>query len=103
MASYLSEDLNEREQVHDGPARLIGYDLTSVGASEERFVAFKDGEHTHLMIVVPAEGKSITGLFEPYPDGLSIESLTGDGTLVANVFYEPRDEIVNEDAEDEVE
>ena len=80
--------------MHDGPARLIGYELAATGV-KERFVAFKDGEHTHLMGVVPPnDGKSITGLSEPYPDGLSIESLTGDGTLVANVFYEPREDVI---------
>jgi hypothetical protein len=44
------------------------------------------------MIVVPAgEERSISGLNEPYPNGLSVES-TGDGTLIANVFYEERTE-----------
>ncbi len=94
MATFLSENLNENETVHDGPARLVGYELATTGV-EERFVAFKDGGHTHLMVVVPPkDGKSITGLFEPYPDGLSVESLTGDGTLIANIFFEPREDVV---------
>ena len=96
MATFLSENLNENETVHDGPSRLVGYELANTG-SDERFVAFKDGGHTHIMVVVPPQrSRSITGLFEPYPEGLSVESLTGDGTLVANVFYEPREDVVEE-------
>ena len=96
MATFLSENLNENETVHDGPSRLVGYEIANTG-TKERFVAFKDGDHTHLMLVVPPQdSKNIIGLFEPYPEGLSVESLTGDGTLVANVFYEPREDVVEE-------
>lgn len=50
------------------------------------------------MIVVPAgEERSITGLNEPFPNGLAIESLTGDGTLIANVFFEEREPVVLEE------
>ena len=100
MASFLSEDLNDRETVHDGPVRLVGYDLTATGV-KDRFVAFKDGDHTHLMIVVPPGSPArITGLFEPYPEGLSVESLTGDGMLIANVFFEPREGAIAELTDD---
>ncbi len=88
MSSWLSEDLHEREEVSSGAVRLNGWSLASTGV-EQRFVAFKDGDRTALMIVIPAgKERSISGLNEPYPNGLAIESLTGDGTLVANVFYE---------------
>ncbi len=91
MSSWLSEDLNERETVSAGPARLNGWSLTSTG-NEHRFVAFKDGDRTVSMIVIPPGGeRSITGLNEPYPGGLSVESLTGDGKLIANVFFEARE------------
>lgn len=91
MASWLSENLNEREVITDGPARLNGWSLTNTGA-EARFVAFKDGERTAPMIVVPAgDEKSMSGLDEPFPAGLAIESVTGDGKLIANVFYEVRE------------
>ena len=94
MATFLSENLNESETVHDGPARLVGYELANTG-KEERFVAFKDGGHTHIMVVVPPQrSRSITGLLEPYPEGLSVESLTGDGRLIANVFYADRSHVV---------
>lgn len=88
MSSWLSENLHEREEVSLGPTRLIGYSLTSTG-NEHRFVAFKDGDRTATMIVIPpGDEKSLSGLNEPYPRGLSVESLLGDGRLVANVFYE---------------
>lgn len=94
MSTYLSENLNEREVVHDGPTRLHGWSLASTGV-EHRFVAFKDGDRTTLMVVVPpGEERSISGLNEPYPDGLAMESLTGDGTLIANVFYEKREPVI---------
>jgi hypothetical protein len=90
MASWLSENLNEREEVTPAAARLNGWSLTSTG-TEHRYVAFKDGDRTASMIVVPPGGeRSIIGLNEPYPNGLSIESLAGDGTLIANVFFEER-------------
>lgn len=93
MASWLSENLNKREEVTSAAARLNGWSLTSTG-TEHRYVAFKDGDRTASMIVVPPGGeRSITGLNEPYPNGLSVESLTGDGTLIANVFYEAREPI----------
>lgn len=90
MASWLSEDLNKREVISKGPTRLNGWSLTSTGA-RDRFVAFKDGERTVIMIVVPPrEEAHIQGLDEPFPHGLAIESLTGDGKLIANVFYGSR-------------
>ncbi len=75
-----------------GPVRLNGWSLTSTG-TEHRFVAFKNGEgETITMVVIPpGEEVRISGLNEPYPTGLSVESLTGDGRLVANVFYEVRE------------
>lgn len=95
MSTWLSENLNQREQVAKGAARLTGWSLTSTG-NKDRYVAFKDGDRTALMIVVPPrEERSISGLNEPYPAGLAVESLTGDGTLIANVFYEKR-ELVEE-------
>ena len=94
MSTYLSENLNEREVVHGGPARLHGYSLTSTGR-EPRYVAFIDGDRTAALIVVPAgEERSISGLNEPYPAGLAVESLRGDGTLIANVFYEEREPVI---------
>ena len=93
MASWLSENLNEREVISPDPARLHGWSLTNTG-TQERFVAFKDGERTAPMVVVPpGQERSISGLDEPFPDGLAIESLTGDGTLIANIFYEVREPI----------
>jgi hypothetical protein len=90
MASYLSENLNERETITDGPARLNGWHLSNTG-NEARFVAFKEGDRTVSMIVIPAgDAKSIAGLDEPYPGGLAVESVVGDGKLTANVFYEIR-------------
>ena len=90
MSTWLSENLNNREEVSAGATRLNGWSLTSTG-TEHRYVAFKDGDRTASMIVVPpGEERSIMGLNEPYPNGLSVESLTGDGTLVANVFFEER-------------
>ena len=92
MSDFLSENLNEREVVAEGPVRLNGWSLTSTGA-QHRYVAFKDGEMTRSMIVVPAgEERSISGLNVPYPRGLAVESLTGDGVLIANVFFEPAGE-----------
>ncbi len=88
MSAWLSENLNQREEVFAGPTRLNGYSLASTGR-EHRFVAFKDGERTATLIVIPpGDEKSLSGLNEPYPNGLSVESLTGDGRLVANVFWE---------------
>lgn len=94
MATFLSEDLNEREVVSESEANLTGYALTSTGV-ETRYVAFKDGDSTKSVIPVPAGSHvGLTGLLEAYPAGLSVESLLGDGTLIANIFYEERTEIV---------
>ena len=94
MASYLSENLNAREVISTGPTRLHGWSLTNTG-NEARFVAFKSDEKTGPMVVVPAgDERSISGLDEPFPEGLAIESLAGDGTLIANVFYEIRQPII---------
>lgn len=91
MATWLSEDLNEREVIRKGPTRLNGYSLTSTG-TKDRYVTFKTGEQTLSLIVVPPhEEVHMQGLDEPYPKGLAVESLTGDGTLIANVFYGSRD------------
>lgn len=101
MASWLSEDLNEREVVSTGAVRLQGWSLSNTG-NEARFVAFKEGDKTVSMIVVPAgDEKNMLGLDQPYPKGLAIESLTGDGKLVANVFFEVRSEESPETDEDE--
>ena len=94
MASYLSEDLTEREVISTGPTRLNGWSLTNTGA-QDSFVGFKSEEKTGPMIVVPAgEERSLSGLDEPFPAGLAIERLVGDGKLIANVFYEVREPIV---------
>jgi hypothetical protein len=88
MATFLSEDLNERETVAEGAVRLNGYSLKSTGV-KDRYVGFWDGERIKPLIVVPAgEEVSISGLKEPFPEGLAVESQQGDGTLIANVFYE---------------
>ncbi len=90
MSSWLSENLNEREEVSAGAIRLHGWSLTSTG-KEHRYVAFKDGDRTASIVVIPpGEERSISGLNEPYPNGLSVESVIGDGTLIANVFFEER-------------
>ena len=99
MSTWLSENLNERVTVAEGPVRLNGWSLSNTGR-QSRFIAFKDGERTRTLIVVPPEGdNSILGLNEPYPEGLAIESLTGDGTLIANVFFEKRELVVVSEAD----
>lgn len=91
MASWLSEDLNDREEVTDKSARLNGWSLTNTG-TQDRFVGFKAGDVTAPLIVVPpGEEVRMSGLDLPFPSGLAVESLTGDGTLIANVFYEERE------------
>ena len=103
MASWLSEDLNEREVISTGPTRLNGWSLTNTG-TQSRFVAFKDDEVTKPMIVVPpGEERNMSGLDQPFPSGLAIESLTGDGTLIANVFYEVRSGAETEEPPEEEE
>ena len=93
MPTWLSEDLNERETVSTGAVRLNGWSLTNTG-NEARFVAFKDGDTTGPMIVVPAgDERSFSGLDQPFPRGLEIESREGDGKLIANVFFEVREPI----------
>ena len=102
MASFLSEDLNEREVVATGAVRLNGWSLTNTG-QEPRFVAFKNGDKTVSMIVVPpGDEKNMLGLDQPYPKGLSVESLEGDGTLIANVFFSVRSDVPAETEEDEL-
>lgn len=89
MATFMSEDLNEREVVSEDPTRLTGYRFRSTG-TRERFVEFFTGsERVDLVVVKPGEESSLTGLNEPYPDGLAIESRVGDGKLVASVFWRP--------------
>lgn len=101
MATWLSEDLNERETVSTGDTRLTGWSLTNTG-TEAQFVAFKDGDKTGPLVVVPAgDEKSFSGLNKPFPNGLAIESLTGDGTLIANVFFEVRKPSVPDEDEPE--
>ncbi len=101
MSSWLSEDLNEREEISASAARLNGWSLTSTG-NQHRYVAFKDGDRTVSMVVVPPGGeRSISGLDEPYPNGLSVESLTGDGMLIANVFFEAREPFPSLNLEEE--
>ena len=88
MASFQSEDLNEMEVVSEGPTRLTGYSFKSTG-TRDRYVEFFTGNQRVSLVVVPAGGdKSLTGLNEPYPNGMVIESRRGDGTLIAEVFYE---------------
>lgn len=88
MSTFLSENLNEPEVVNEGATMLTGYDLSNTGA-ESRHVGFKDGDAVMRMIVVPPGSHvNLSGLSIPYPGGLTVESLTGDGTLVANVDYE---------------
>jgi hypothetical protein len=99
MSSWLSENLNEREQVAEGPARLNGYSLKSTGV-KDRYVGFWDGERIKPLIVVPAgEEVSLIGLNEPFPEGLAVESMQGDGTLIANVFFEAQGHAVESDAD----
>lgn len=94
MASWTSENLNEEEIVSTGPTRLKGWSLTNTG-TQDRFVGFKNAEIVKPLIVVPpGEEARMSGLDEPFPEGLAVESLTGDGTLIANVFYEKREPIV---------
>ncbi len=90
MASWLSENLNEREEVTSAAARLNGWSLTSTG-TEIRYVAFKDGDRTVSMIAVPAgEERSISGLNEPYPNGLNegkfINAKTDDDDVHMNIL-----------------
>ena len=90
MATWSAENLNERETISKRPARLHGWSLTNTGR-EGRYVTFKDEDRTTATIVVPAGvERNISGLDEPYPNGLSVESLKGDGTLIANVFFSVR-------------
>ena len=90
MATWSADNLNERETIIGKPARLHGWSLTNTGR-ESRFVTFKDGDRTTMTIVVPAgRERNISGLNEPYPNGLAVESLKGDGTLMANVFFTVR-------------
>lgn len=87
MASWLSKNLNKREVITTGPTRLNGWSLRNTGL-QDRFVTFKNkGKSGPVIVVPPGETDSISGLDEPFPDGLAVESLTGDGTLIANVFY----------------
>ena len=86
MATYLSENLNESEKV-SGPARLTGYSLSATGV-ETRFVTISGGGKKMMLVVPPGETTAISGINEPFPEGLSIESKVGDGKCVANIFYE---------------
>jgi len=87
MSTYLSENLNESETVTSGSARLTGYSLSGTGV-EHRFVTISGGPKKIVVVVPPGETKGISGMSEPFPDGITIESKVGDGMLVANVFYE---------------
>lgn len=85
---YLSEDLNDPEVVSKGATRLTGYDLKNTGR-RDRYVAFRNKNTTEMLIVVePGKAKALSGMNEPFPNGLSVESKRGDGKLVANIFYE---------------
>ncbi len=91
----------ERYRRNAGAVRLNGWSLTNTG-TEARFVAFKAGDKTGPLVVVPAgDEKNMLGLDQPFPSGLSVESLTGDGTLIANVFFEVRSDAPPETDEDE--
>lgn len=97
MARWVSKNLNEREVITTGPTRLNGWSLRNTG-TQDRFVAFKNKGKTAPMIVVPpGETDSMSGLDEPFPDGLAVESLKGDGTLIANVFYTVREKAKESD------
>ena len=86
MATHLSENLNEVESV-SGPTRLTGYTLKNTG-TEDRYVTLRGGSKKVVVVVPPGETKSLSGLSEAFPEGMEIESLKGDGTLVANIFHE---------------
>ena len=90
MATFLSENLNESEVVNDGATRLHGYSLTATG-TEDRYVTFMGGEQKSVIVVPAGREVSLSGLNEPFPDGLSVESKVGDGKLIANVGYESRE------------
>ncbi|KKN06317.1 hypothetical protein LCGC14_1078440 [marine sediment metagenome] len=77
MATYLSENLNESEEV-SGPTRLTGYTLTNTGTMD-RYVTLKGGTKKIVVVVPPGETKSISGMSEAFPEGLAVESLKGRG------------------------
>lgn len=96
MPTFLSENLNEAEQVHEGAVTLTGYDLSNTGA-ETRHVAFKEGDSTRRLVLVPPGSRaSLSGLGIPFPGGMRVESMTGDGTLVANIDYEEKGDDASE-------
>ncbi len=92
MATYLSENLNEAESV-SGPTRLTGYTLKNTGTLD-RYVTLKGGSKKVVVVVPPGETVSISGMKEAFPEGLEVESLTGDGTLVASIFHEEMEPLV---------
>ncbi|KKK94024.1 hypothetical protein LCGC14_2686980, partial [marine sediment metagenome] len=72
MATHLSENLNESEEV-SGPTKLTGYSLTNTGTMD-RYVTLRGGTKKIVVVVPPGETKSISGMAEPFPEGLTIES-----------------------------
>jgi len=101
VATFLSENLNESESVNSGSTTLTGYALTNTGV-EMSYVGFKDGDSVKRLIPVPAESHvTVAGLSLAYTEGLSIERLRGDGTLVANVDYDSTEPVAP--SQDEVE
>lgn len=90
MPTHVSENLNEPEVVNKGPTNLKSYSLSNTGVAT-RHVEFKDGDAQARPILVPP-GSHVTSpgnLLQSFPKGLTIASPTGDGTLIANVDWEP--------------
>jgi hypothetical protein len=92
VATYLSENLNEAEEV-SGPTKLTGYSLTNTG-TKDRYVVLRGGTKKVTLVVPPGETINMSGMSEPFPEGMTIESLVGDGTLVANIFHEEMESAV---------
>jgi len=86
VATYQSDNLNEAEEV-SGPTKLTGYSLTNQG-TRDRYVVLRGGTKKITLVVPPGETVNMSGMAEPFPEGMTIESLKGDGTLVASIFHE---------------
>ena len=89
MPTFVSENLNEPEVVNKGATNMTGYSLSNTGV-ETRHVEFRNGDADARPISVPP-GSHVTSpgnLLQSFPSGLTIASLVGDGTLIANVDWE---------------
>lgn len=87
MASWGTEQLSGKEEVTGGTTHLTGYSFTSTGTLDA-LVKFHAGDRYRFPILVPAgENVSISGLNEPFENGLTVESAGGDGKLAATVWY----------------